>query len=102
MINDKLKIKRELIIARVKKYRKKKCIESQQLNSSMQDDPTEEMENKQVKQNNAERKRAMTKERSRRFRKKKLLNVLKNVHHVVHSINFCRVILNAHRFFLLK
>jgi hypothetical protein len=27
----------------------------------MQDDPTEEMKNKQVKENNAERKRAMTK-----------------------------------------
>ena len=54
-INDKLKIKRELTNARVKKY-KKKCTESQQLNSSMQDDPTEEMKNKQVKENNAERK----------------------------------------------
>ena len=32
-------------------YRKKKCTESQQLNSSMQDDPTEEMQNKQVKGN---------------------------------------------------
>ena len=42
-INDKLKIKKELTNARVKKYRKKKCTESQQLNSWMQDDPTEEM-----------------------------------------------------------
>ena len=41
--------KRKLTNARVKKYRKKKCTESQQLNSSMQDDPTEEMQNKQVK-----------------------------------------------------
>ena len=37
----------------MKKYRKKKCTESQQLNSSMQDDPTEEMQNKQVKENNS-------------------------------------------------
>ena len=58
-INDKLKIKRELTNARVKKYRKKNCTESQQLNSSMHDNPTEEMQNKQVKENNAERKRAM-------------------------------------------
>ena len=47
--------------ARVKKYRKKNCTESQQLNSSTQDDPTEEMQNKQVKENNAQRKRAMAK-----------------------------------------
>jgi hypothetical protein len=67
----------------VKKYRKKKCTESQQLNSSMQDDPTEEMQNKQVKENNGERKRAMTKEHSRRFREKKRLNALKSVHRVV-------------------
>jgi hypothetical protein len=60
-INDKLKIKRELTNVRVKKYRKKKCTESQQLNSSMQDDPIEEMQNKQVKENNAERTRAMAK-----------------------------------------
>ena len=53
-INDKLKIKRELTNACVKKYRKKKCTESQQLNSSMQDDPTEEIQNKQVKENDAE------------------------------------------------
>ena len=48
-IKDKLKIKRELTNLRVKKYRRKKCTESQQLNSSMQDDPTEEIQNKQVK-----------------------------------------------------
>ena len=46
----------------------------------MQDDPTEEMQNKQ---DNAEQKRAMAKERSRWFREKKRLNVLKSVHHVV-------------------
>ena len=68
-----MKIKRELTNARVKKYRKKKCTESQQLNSSMQDDPSEEMQNKQVKENNVERKRTMAKERSRRFREKKRL-----------------------------
>ena len=45
---EKNKIKRELTNARVKKYRKKKCIESQQLNSSMQDDPTEKMQKMQV------------------------------------------------------
>ena len=56
----------ELNNARGKKYCKKKCTESQQLNSSMQDDPTDEMQNKQLKGNNAERKRAMAKERSRR------------------------------------
>ena len=67
----------------MKKYRKKKCTESQQLNSSIQDDPTEEMQNKQVTEDNAERKRTMAKERSRRFREKKRLNVLKSVHHVV-------------------
>ena len=49
----------------------------------MQDDPTEEMQNKQVKENNAERKRAMAKGRSRRFREKKRLNLLKTGHHVV-------------------
>ena len=48
-VNDKLKVKRYLTNARVKKYLKKKCTESQQLNSSMQDDPTEEIQNKQVK-----------------------------------------------------
>ena len=52
------KQKSELTNARVKKYRKK-CTEYQQLNSSMQDDPTKEMQNKEVKENNAERKRAM-------------------------------------------
>ena len=72
-----MKIKRELTNARVKKYRKKKCSESQQLNSSKQDDPTEEMQNKQVKDNNVEQKRAIAKGRSRRFREKKRLNVLK-------------------------
>ena len=65
----------------MKKYRKKKCTESQQLNSSTQDDPTEEIQNKQVKENNAEQKRA--KEPSRRFRDKKRLNALKSVHHMV-------------------
>ena len=67
----------------MKKYCKKKCTESQQLNSSMQDAPTEEIQNKQVKKNNAERKGAMTKERWRRFCEKKRLNVLKSVHHVL-------------------
>ena len=67
----------------MKKYRQKKCTESHQLNSLMQDDPTEEMQTKQVKENNAERKRAMAKEVSRRFREKKRLNVLRSVHHVV-------------------
>ena len=33
----------------------------------MQDDPTEEMQNKQAKENNAERKRAIAKESSRSF-----------------------------------
>ena len=64
----------------------------------MQDDPTEEMQNKQVQQNNNERKRAMAKERSRRFREKNRLNVLKSVHHVVHSFHFCRVVLSTHSF----
>jgi hypothetical protein len=41
------------------------------------------MQNKQVKENNAERNRATAKERSRRFREKKRLNVLKSAHHVV-------------------
>jgi hypothetical protein len=44
----------------------------------MQVGPTEEIQNKQVKENNAERKTAMAKERSRMFREKKL-----PVHHVV-------------------
>ena len=82
-------IKRELTNARVKKYRKKKCTESLQLNSSMQDDPAEEIQNKQVEENNAERKRAMAKEGSRRFREKKHLNVLKS----------CRGILSTRSFF---
>ena len=51
----------------------------------MQDDSTEKMKNKQVKENNAERKRAMTKELSRKFREKKRLNVLKSVHRVVYD-----------------
>ena len=42
----------------------------------MQDDPTEETQNKRVKENNADRKIAMAKERLRRFREKKLLIVL--------------------------
>ena len=67
--------------ARVKKY-KKKCTESLQLNSSMQDDPTEEMQNKQVKENNAKRKRVMAMEHSM-FRERKRLNVLKSVHRVL-------------------
>ena len=41
----------------------------------MQDDSTEEMQNKQVKENNAEQKTAMTKELSRRFHGKKGLKV---------------------------
>ena len=49
----------------------------------MQDDPTEEMQNKEVKENNTERKRAMAKERSRKFREKKRFNILKSVHRVV-------------------
>ena len=61
----------------------KKCTESQKLNSSMQDHPTEEIQNKQVKENNVEQKRALAKERSRTFREKKRLNVLKSVHQVV-------------------
>ena len=77
-INNKLKTKRELTNARVKKHRETKYTESQQLNSLMQGDPTEEMQNKQVKENNAERKRSMA-----RFREKKRLNVLKSVHHMV-------------------
>ena len=81
--SNQREIKRELTNVHVKKYRKKKCTESEQLNSLMQDDPTEEMQNKQVKENNAERKRAMTRERSRRFREEKRLKVLKSVRHVV-------------------
>ena len=92
-------MKTELSNVSVKKYCKKKCTESLRLNSLIQDDPTEEMQNKQVKENNAERKRAMAKERSRMFREKKRLHVLKSVHHVVHSFNFCRVVLSTHHFF---
>ena len=40
MIDTLLKMKRKLTNVRVKKYRRKKCTESQ---------PTEEMQNKQVK-----------------------------------------------------
>ena len=98
-INDKLKIKRELTNARVKKYRKTKCTESQQLNSSMQDDPSEEMQNKQVKENNAERKRAIAKELSRRFREKKRLNVLKSVHYGVSQFSLLPCDLKAHTVF---
>jgi hypothetical protein len=43
-----------LTTARVKKYRKSKCTEFQQLNFSLQDDPTDEIQNRQVKENNAE------------------------------------------------
>ena len=82
-INEKFQINRKLTNVHVKTYRKKECTESQQLNSSMQDDPTEEMQNKQVKKNNAEGKRSMAKGCSRRFREKKRLNVLKSVHNVV-------------------
>ena len=39
----------ELTNARAKKYRKKECTESQQLNSSMQDDPIEEMKTNKLK-----------------------------------------------------
>ena len=46
---------------------------------------TEEMKNKQVKENNVDRKTAMAKERLRRFLEKKHLNVLKFVHHVVYD-----------------
>ena len=67
----------------MKKYRKKKYTESQKLNSSMHYDPTEEMHGMQVKENNTERKREIAKERSRRFREKKRLSVLKSVHHVI-------------------
>ena len=39
----------------------------------MQDDPTEEMQNKQVKENNAERKRAMAKNVRKGFVRRKVL-----------------------------
>ena len=97
-INGKLKIKRELTNVHVKKYCKKKCIESQQLNSSMQDDSTEKMKNKQVKENNAKRKRAMAKKRLRFREKKRLKNLFIKGFHIFH---FCRVILSTHGFFFL-
>ncbi|CAH1123022.1 unnamed protein product [Ceutorhynchus assimilis] len=75
-IVDKLKRKRELTNARVKKYRERKQIEYQRLNSSKQEDP-------RVQSKIAERKKAMSKERSRRYRERKRL--LKSVHHVVHE-----------------
>ena len=40
---------------------KRSALSLSKLNSSLQDDPSEEIQNKQVKQNNAERKRAMEK-----------------------------------------
>ena len=72
-MNDKLKIERELTNPRVKKYRTKKCTESQQLNYSMQDGPTEEIQNKLVKENNAERKRAMAKDLREGFVRRNVL-----------------------------
>lgn len=84
-IDYKLQRKRELNNARVKNYRKRKRMESQQLNSSMQDDPNEEMESMRVQEKIAERKKAMAKERSRRYREKKRLNALQSVHDVVHD-----------------
>jgi len=72
-IDDKLKRKRELANARMKKY---------------QDDPTEKVQNKQVEENNAERKRVMAKERLKRFRAKKRLNVLKSDHRVLNDSQF--------------
>ncbi|KAJ0175303.1 hypothetical protein K1T71_009444 [Dendrolimus kikuchii] len=77
-IDDKLKRKRELTNERVKRHRKKKRTESQQ-------QPTEEKQNKQIKENNAERKKALAKERSRRYREKKRLNVSKSVPRVDHD-----------------
>lgn len=79
-IDNKLQRKRELTNARVKNYRKRKRMESQQLNSSMQDDPNEEMESMRVQEKIAEWKKAMAKERSRRYREKKHLNALQSVH----------------------
>ena len=49
----------------------------------MQDEITEEMQNKKVKENNAERKKAMAKLRSRRYREEERLNDLKSVYLVV-------------------
>ena len=43
------------------------------------------MQNKQAKENNVELNRAMAKERWKRFREKKRLNVLKSVHYVVYD-----------------
>jgi len=60
-------------------------MESQQLNFSMQDDPNEEMESMRVQEKIAERKKAMTKERSKRYREKKRLNALQSVHYEVHD-----------------
>ena len=48
-INDKLEIKRKLNNVCVKKFRKKKYTKSQQLNSSMKDDPTKEMQTSKLK-----------------------------------------------------
>jgi hypothetical protein len=78
------------------------CTESQQLNSSIQDEPTEEMQDKRVKENNAERMRAMAKERSRRFREKKRLNVLKSVHHVVSYFSLLPCDVKHTQFFIFR
>lgn len=61
-------------------------MESQQLNSSIQDDPNEEMESMRVQEKIAERKKAMAKERSRIYSEKKRLNALQSVHDVVHDL----------------
>jgi len=84
-IDDKLQRKRELTITRVKHYRKRKRMESQQLNSSMQDDPNEEMESMRVQEKIAKRKKSMAKERSRIYSEKKRLNALQSIHDVVHD-----------------
>jgi hypothetical protein len=65
----------------------------------MQDGPTEEMLNKQVKESNTERKRAMAKERSIRFREKKPLNVLQSVQYVVSYFSLLPCDLNRCFFF---
>ena len=65
----------------MKKYRKKKCTESKELNSSVQDDPTEE--NKQKKKIMPNERNQWQKKVREGFREKKRLNVLKFVHHVV-------------------
>ena len=57
----------------MQKYRKKDCSESQELNYSMQDGPTEEMQNKQFKENNAEQKRATAKNVREGFVRRKVL-----------------------------